>query len=897
MKIVEQRLLRGPNLYSRKPCLLAIIDLEDLDDRPSTDFPQFTDRLLAAIPTLAEHRCSPGYPGGFIERLHEGTYMAHIVEHVLIELQCLAGTEIGFGRARMVRGKPRHYRVVCQFELEKLVVAALPVALNLVRCLTSEMPFDLPAQIERLRRIVSRYQLGPSTRAIVDAARRRRIPWQRLTETSSLIQLGWGVNQKRVQATVSEQTSHIAVGIASDKALTKELLASVGLPVPKGDIATSAEEAVRIARALPAPLVVKPLDANQGKGVTMGAASEHDVRIAFERASKHSRYVLVEQLIAGDDYRVLVVQDKVVAAARRSPPYIIGDGVAPIRLLVEMENRNPLRAEGHGNVLSRIQLDEAATQTLAAQGLTPEDVPALGRRVLLRGNGNLSTGGTAEDVTLRLNPAIAHACVRAARRIGLDIAGIDLVCRDIAQPLEEQRGAIIEVNAAPGIRMHEHPSQGTPRGAGEAIVDSLFSGDQSGRIPVIAVTGTNGKTTTTLLIAHVLKQAGHITGVCTTEGIFVDGLRIESGDCTGYWSARKVLSCPEVEAAVLETARGGMLKRGLGFDACDVGVVLNVQDDHLGQDGVETLEDLAKVKGLVAEAASKAAVLNAEDRHCVAMRALVNSHAEIIFFSMDHTNQTLVEHLAAGGQAVYQRAGQCYLARGNETVALIDTRELPVTLRGVARHNIQNSLAAIAALCAAGVSPRDIVAGMTSFVSTLASNPLRLNIFAQDGVTILLDYAHNAAGYRAVLDTARSLTKGRVIGVAAAPGDRKDDKIAAIGGICAGSLDEVFICEMDDRRGRPVGEAARCLQAGVLRAGMDPHHAHMSLDYRKAIRAAFSRCRPGDLLVVACASYVHDFREALAQATECARSEDRNKTRMPITSPDASRVVGASVYS
>jgi cyanophycin synthetase len=775
----------------------------------------------------------------------------------------------------MIRGKPRHYRVVCAYEVEQLVVEALPIAMQLVEALCAGTPFDLAAELTRLRRLVSRYRLGPSTRAIADAAQRRGIPWRRITETSSLLQLGWGVQQKRVQATMTGNTNHIAVEIASDKALTKQLLDSVGLPVPKGDVVKSAEEAVQVAAALRAPVAVKPLDANQGKGVTTGITTPQDIRTAFQHAYEYSSHVMVEKYIAGDDYRVLVVGDKVIAASRRSPPQVVGDGVASIRVLVEIENRNPLRAEGHGGVLTKIPLDAVTEHVVAAQGYKLDSVPSLGKTVVLRRNANLSTGGTAEDVTALLHPDIARACVRSAQRIGLDVAGIDLVCRDIGRALEQQGGAIIEVNAAPGIRMHEHPTHGSSRRAGEAIVENLFGPTETGRIPVIAVTGTNGKTTTTLLIGHVLRQAGTVVGMCTTEGIFVNGRQIEQGDCTGYWSAQKVLGCPDVETAVLETARGGILKRGLGFDACDVGVVLNVQDDHLGQDGVNTIEELAAVKALIAEGASKVAVLNADDPHCVAMRDKVSAGVEVILFSMNCTNRVLREHLARGGRGVYVRDGRCFRQSGHEATALIDARELPFTLNGAAKHNEQNALAAIAALWGAGVCDRDIVAGLTSFVSSVASNPLRLNVFVQDGVTILLDYAHNAAGYRALIDTARSLGAQRLIGVAAAPGDRLDDKIKDLGQICGAFLDELVTCDMDDKRGRARKEAAQLLSQGALESGMHPRYVHVVSDYRDAIRTAHSLCHAGDVLLIACASHVHDFTEALAQATECREVRPR----------------------
>src|SRR3954470_22309292 len=539
MKIVEQRVLRGPNIYSPRPAFLAVLDLEDLDDVSSAAIPGFAERLIALIPTLDEHRCSLGYRGGFVERLREGTYMAHIVEHVLIELQCLAGPELGFGKARMVKGRPRHYRIVCSYLIEPLVVQALPFAMEIVERLARGEPVpDFEARLDALTDIADAEALGPSTQAVVDAATKRGIPTLRLAGATSLFQLGWGAQAKRVRATITGDSSYLAVDIASDKDLTKQLLAEAGLPVPRGETVRTVERALAFMQRLRRPVVVKPLDANQGKGVTVDVRDEACLVAAFARAREWGRSVLVEEFIEGDDYRVLVVDGRVVAASHRRPPSVNGDGVHTVRELVEQENRNPLRGRGHNTPLTRIRLDEAAQEELRKQGFGPDAVPPAGTLVRLRGNANLSTGGTAADVTDRLHPETARACERAAKAIGLDVAGIDLVCQDAGRTLGAQHGAIIEVNAAPGIRMHEHPSSGMPRRAGAAIVDSLFRDGEEGRIPTIAVTGTNGKTTTTLALASVMRAAGYRTGAATTEGIWLDNERIARGDCSGYWSAR-----------------------------------------------------------------------------------------------------------------------------------------------------------------------------------------------------------------------------------------------------------------------------------------------------------------------------------------------------------------------
>jgi cyanophycin synthetase len=874
MKIIERRVLRGPNLHSHKPCFLAVLDLEDLDDVPSSAVPGFTERLVAALPGLHEHRCSKGHRGGFVERLHEGTYMAHVVEHATLALQNLAGHDVGFGKARMVHGMPRHYRVVVAYRAERVVRRALDVAVALVEgCVRGER-VDLDAAVAELRALAAREALGPSTRAIVEAAQRRGIPAMRLTDEANLFQLGWGVRQQRIQATTTSQTNTIAVNIASDKQLTKALLAEAGLPVPQGQVVTSVEEAQAAAREIGLPVAIKPLDANQGKGVGTELADDAAVAAAFERARAWGPQVIVEQHIEGDDYRVLVVGEQVVAAARRCPPRVTGDGRATVRELVESENAQPARGHGHENVLTRIPLDAGTEEALAREGYGLDSVLPAGQVVRLRGNANLSTGGTAEDVTGELHPDTGRACVRAARKIGLDVAGIDIVCEHIGTPLAGQRGAIIEVNAAPGIRMHEHPSQGERHHVGELIVDSLFPPGNDGRIPVVAVTGSNGKTTTTLAIAHVLQRLGRTTGVATTEGVTIGGQRIAEGDCTGYWSARAVLTAPEVEMAVLETARGGILKRGLGFDLCDVGVVLNVQSDHLGADGIQTLDDLAEVKGLVAEVARKAVVLNAQDERCVAMAARVRSGCEVVYFSMDAHHPAFVAHLQRGGRGLYAHQGILMLGHGEHRIPLMETGRLPFTLQGRAHHNVENALAACAALLALGIARDRVAAALSSFTSSAHQNPLRLNVYRTRGVTLLVDYAHNATAYRAIIETGRTLARGRLLGVVAAPGDRRDEDLLEIGRVCREGCDELVVYEMDERRERPPGVTASRIHEGASQVpALAP--AQLVPDVREAIRTAFHAAQPGDVVLIGCASHLDELRDALAGLADIASVDVR----------------------
>jgi cyanophycin synthetase len=869
--ILEQRFLRGPNVHADTPCLLSVLDLGDLYGVSTRDIPHFTEALLNLLPSLADYLVPIGQPGGFAQRLREGTYLPRVIEHVTLALQCLAGSPATFGRTRPVTGKPGQYRIVCAYQLEKVVQPAFALAVEIVTALADEHtvgqsfdpPFDLAPRLAELRELAEHYAIGTSTAAVLAAAHERGIPVQRIMEDGNLFQLGWGNKQKRIQATITGDTSTIAVRIASDKQLTKQLLQEAGVPVPQGDVVTTIDDALRVARRVGVPVVIKPLDANQGKGVTVDCRTDAEIEQAYAFARKHGRRIIVERHVEGADYRVLVAGGKVAAASVRRPAHVVGDGVQTVRELVDVENRNPARGAGHTNILTQIALDAHAEDLLRKQGFEPNAVPAAGATVYLRGNANLSTGGTAEDVTDLLPESTQRLCVRAAAKIGLDVAGIDIVCRDIAVPLVEQGGAVIEVNAAPGIRMHQYPSAGQARDAGDAIVTGLM-GTGDGRIPVIACTGTNGKTTTTLLMAHTVRLAGRVTGVTTTHGVYIDGKQITKGDCTGYWSARTVLGSPDVEVAVLETARGGILKRGLAFDRCDVGIVLNVAPDHLGLDGVDTIEDLAQVKAVVATSATRAVVLNAEDALCVAMARRVRPDTEIIYFAMEADNPILLRHLEEGGRAAYLQDNAIVLADATYHQELLRVETMPIAFGGRARYNIANGLAAAAGLMAAGFTNLQIATGLSTFVSDGKSNPLRTNVFDIRGVTVIVDYAHNTAAYTALAEMARALLPGQLVGVVTAPGDRRDADLVDIGRVCGERFDELVVYESASR-GRPVGDAVDLIMQGAEDVVGISDTLHREIEVHKAIQVGLSLCERGDVLVFACGTSLDVFVDALRE--------------------------------
>lgn len=850
MKIQTVLKLRGPNIWANFPVLEAWVELEELKDTSSEMIPGFNERLMRWLPTMIEHRCSEGVRGGFFERLRRGTYMGHILEHVTLELQTLAGTPVGFGRARetSVEGT---YKVAIEFVDEKLALASLDTAFAMLQAAIHDMPFDVAAEIEKLKEIAHEECLGPSTASIVNAATLRNIPHFRL-DAGSLVQLGYGANQRRIIAAETDRSGAIAEVIAQDKQLTRQLLKTIGVSVPEGREVDSAEDAWEAAQEVGGPVTVKPRHGNHGRGVATNLTSIDQILAAYEVAAAEGSAVMVERFITGKDYRLLVVDGRLVAVAEREPAHVIGDGCSTIRQLVDETNRDPRRSDGHATVLSLIKIDSVALGVLNDQGCTPDSIPGPGQKVLIRRNANLSTGGTATDVTDRVHPDVARQAVEAARMIGLDIAGLDVIARDISQPLTAHNGAVVEINAQPGLRMHLQPSNGSPRPVGEAIIDSLFARGQNGRIPVVAVSGTNGKTTTTRLISHILAGSGRRVGMTCTDGVFVEGRRIDDGDCSGPKSAKKVLMNPGVDAAVFETARGGILREGLAFDRCDVAVITNIGDgDHLGMSDIQTLEQLAKVKRCVVDvvAPNGYAVLNADDPHVAQMAAY--SPGGVVFFTRDPQRHSTAKWREEGGRVVFVRDNAIVLAEGANEFVLVPLHRVPITMGGQVRFQVENVMAAAAACWALGVPCQYILLGLETFAADGPDSPARFNIRTHDDKTIVIDYGHNPSSLAAVLQAFEAFPHARRTAVYSVAGDRRDEDIVRQGELLADAFDRVILYEGQYRRGRPAGQITSLLRQGLTAAasGRAPE-IHEIEGWTNAFELALKLAQPRELLLV-----------------------------------------------
>ncbi|HEV3162618.1 MAG TPA: cyanophycin synthetase [Isosphaeraceae bacterium] len=840
--------LRGPNYWAKFPVLEAWVDLQELKDSPSDSLPGFNDRVMAWLPTMIEHRCSVGERGGFFERLRRGTYQGHILEHVTLELQTLAGTEVGFGRARET-SEEGVYKVAIEYEEEELGRECLETARRLLDAAVHDKAFDINAEIKRLREFAQKVKLGPSTAAIVEAAKARGIPARRLN-SESLVQLGQASRRRRILASETDNTSAIGEAIAQDKQLTRSLLRAVGVPVPSGRPVESAEDAWAAARELGTPVVVKPQYGSQGRGVATNLSTRQQVLAAYEAARAESSWIMVEQFAPGADHRLLVVGGRFVAAARREPAQVMGDGRATITQLVDQVNADPRRGDDHATVLSKIRLDAIALGVLAEQGYTPESVPPFAASVLIRRNANLSTGGTAADVTDIVHPEVAARAVEAALAVGLDVAGVDVVAEDIGRPLEVQRGVIVEVNAAPGLRMHLEPSSGKPRPVAEAIVASLFPEGETGRIPIVAVTGVNGKTTTTRLISHILSGTGRTVGMTCTDGIYVGGRRIDSGDCSGPQSARSILLNARVEAAVLETARGGILREGLGFDLCDVAVVTNIgEGDHLGLAGIDTVEQLARVKSTIVDAVMPqgAAVLKADDPLTAAMAKYAKG--SLIYFCRDPHHPVMTQHREQGGRVVFDRDGSIFLAEGSHEERLIALTRVPLTHQGRVGFQVENALAAAAATWSLQVSLPSIRAGLESFVGDIQHTPGRFNVLHAEGATVILDYGHNTSALAALIDAIAAFPHQRRSTVFSVAGDRRDEDIVRQGEIIGDAFDRVHIYEDACNRGRADGDIIAFLRRG-LEASTRVSEITETRGELVTIDVALNALQPGDLLVI-----------------------------------------------
>lgn len=871
MHVLERSVYRGPHLYSARPMIRVRLDLGPLEACPTNRLPGFADALVERLPGLKEHGCSYGEPGGFLKRMVDGTWLGHVIEHVAIELQARAGAAVTRGKTRSVKRCPGVYDILFCYGDERsglaaaraavaLVAALLPEALQAVEGLDRLAPtLDVPASdsaaiIAELAKMVTANGLGPSTAAIVAEARRRHIPTMRL-DSASLIQFGTGSRQKRIRASVTGATSLIAAELAAHKHAAKELLQGAGLPVPRGVVVRTIEEATAAVARLRWPVVVKPLDGNQGRGVSIGIADDTALRDAFERASAISRRVIVEQLLPGTDHRLLVVAGELVAVAERVPAHVKGTGRHCISELIEMVNTDPRRGLGHEAVLTRIRTDDALHAFLQQSGRALVDVPLEGETVWLRGTANLSTGGTAIDRTDVVHPDNVAIALQAAATIGLDVAGIDMMSPDISRSIAETGGGIVEVNAAPGLRMHIAPSEGAPRDVAGPILASLFPPGSRSRIPIFAITGTNGKTTTVRMVAKILAEAGRRVGFTTTSGVFIDGRKQVKSDASGPQSARMVLRNPLVDAAVFETARGGILREGLGFDACDVGAVLNVTADHLGIKDVHSVEDLARVKSIVVESVKRSghSVLNADDPLTVRMAR--HARGKIVWFSgsADAVERAPIkDHVAEGGTAVVCGSNSILLYRDGERFPVIPASEIPSTLGGAAAFNTLNALAATAITAAYGIPLPTIAAGLAAFQPSFEDSPGRLNIVEAHGIRILVDYAHNPAALSALSELLEKLRTdgGRILGMIGLPGDRRDSDLRDVGAQAAGMFDVIMFREGPDNRGRAPGVINALMTEGALAAGKDPDAIHQLANEHDAADRCFECARPGDIVVL-----------------------------------------------
>jgi cyanophycin synthetase len=865
MRIVSTNVYVGPNIWAHFRVIRHVLDLGELEHWPTGRLGDaFIEPLLELLPGLHEHGCSYKKPGGFIRRLRddEGTWMGHVMEHVAIELQNVAGSPVTFGRTRSLDGSHGHYNMVFEYKDEAVGREASALALKLLLSLLPdeikvdgrpEPDWDFKDERDSFIRYAQARALGPSTASLVNAAEERDIPWLRLNRYS-LVQFGHGRYQQRIQATTTGRTGNIAVELAGDKEETNGILRDLGLPVPEQRIVRRAGDAVRAAKSIGFPVVLKPLAGNHGRGVSINLKTAEEVEVGFAKAQEHGRSIIVESYIDGFDHRLLVIDGKLVAAAKREPGHVVGDGKHTIKQLVDIVNQDPRRGVGHEKVLTRLEFDHQAERLLNKIGYDKDTVPAKDEVVYLRSTANLSTGGTAIDVTDTIHPDNREMAIRAISAIGLDIGGVDFLTRDITLSYREAGGAICEVNAGPGFRMHVAPSEGTPRDVGGAVVDMLFPPDAPTRVPIAAVTGTNGKTTTSRMLAHILKLSGLTVGLTSTDGVYIDGKLSLPGDMTGPKSAHMILRDPSVDAAVMETARGGMLRSGLGFSRCTVAACLNVSADHLGLRGIDTIEQLAEVKRVPIEIATDCAVLNADDPLCLQMADYTDAE-RLCYITMNPSHALVKQHIRAGGLAfVLEQAMNGHMITiydGESHTPLLWTHLIPATIEGRAMHNVQNAMFAAALAYTMDISLEDIRHGLRTFDSSFFQAPGRMNIYDEHPFRVILDYAHNPAAVKAICDVAdRFEVEGRRIVVLAAPGDRRDQDIRDIAEIAAGHFDH-YICRRDDNpRGRGPDEVAVMLKDKLLEDGVHADAIEVIPDEQEATLHALEIAAPGDLILV-----------------------------------------------
>jgi cyanophycin synthetase len=838
MKIVEVTATGGPNYWSgyRQQLIVMKINLEELEEQPTHQINGFYERLCSAMPSLYSHRCSEDNEGGFFERVKRGTWMGHVIEHIALELQTLAGMDCGFGRTRGT-GNRGEYNVIFSYEIERAGYHAGEKAVEIARALAAGLSCNISVVVGELKQIKAEDDFGPSTKAIVQEAKKRFIPYFRPDTSSSLVIFGYGVNQRRIRATMTCQTSNMGVETACNKESTKRLLRNAFIPVPEGERISAEDELAAAVSAVGYPLVVKPVDGNHGRGITTNIQNFEEAARAFALAKEVSRDVIVERFINGFDFRFLLVNFKLVAVARRSPAMVIGDGFSTIRQLIDDVNSDPRRGEGHEKVLTAIRIDAVTLSILEKSGLTPESVLPIGKTLVLKDTANLSTGGTSEDVTDLIHPVNVQMAERIARLVNLDICGIDVIAEDVSKPIEGRNGGVLEVNACPGFRMHTHPASGLARNVGEAVMQMLFPEGKKFRIPIVAVTGTNGKTTTTRLMAHFARVAGHQVGYTTTDGIYIDGNCIHEGDCTGPVSARAVLLDPTVDFAVLECARGGILRSGLGFDQCDVSIITNVSDDHLGLKGIDTIDQMARVKSVVANAtrAGGYCVLNADDDLVYAMKDDVDSN--VALFSVKQNSPRIRRHCERGGIAALIEKGQLTICKGQWKTRIGRIQDIPLSMDGKASAMIKNLLAATLAAVVCNFRMDVIRSGLATFRPSPQFTPGRMNLFHFADYDIMIDYAHNPAGFAelsAFLKTKQAECK---IGIIAAVGDRRDEDIIAVGKCAAIMFDRIIIRHDADLRGRTKEDLNTLLLQGIAEVDAEKQVEIISEEFEAVLHA------------------------------------------------------------